>query len=110
MHKTLDEAWELVESLKEKAQDLTWDRWQVTDDYENSDEGTANVITEQLRVEASQEQFKYFRKEFWNLDDGVREAIDYWVKDVDFFKVQFRDCFGRKEFDTEYGKEKDLSK
>ena len=102
MHKTLDEAWALAESLNEEAHSLSWDSWIAADKMEDSDEEDGDVTAEQMREDASLEQAEYFRDEFWNLNDEDREAINHWLKEDESFREQFRDWFGHEEFDDEY--------
>jgi len=103
--KTLDEVYQLVETLNEEAHSDAWDSWIAADEMEESDEEDSDVTAEQLREEASDEQAGYFRQGFWALSEEYQEAIEYWLKQDQSFRDQFRDWFGHDAFDDEFGVE-----
>lgn len=82
---TIDEAWDLINSLNEEAHQEAWDRWMKADD-EDSDE---------LREEASD----YQRECFWALldeqvsNDDMDAIWGYCNADVDF-RDQFEAYYG----------------
>jgi hypothetical protein len=101
--KTLDEAFELIEALNEEAHGMAWDTWIEADELEESDDEDDWSKAEGKREEASDEQAGYFRDEFDGLDDEDREAVHHWLDEDESFREQFRDWYGRDEFDDEYG-------
>ena len=103
--KTLEEIWELVESLNEEAHSDAWDSWIAADILEDSDEeeDENGATAEQLREEASDEQAEYFRDSYWSLSDEDQEAIKHWLKEDESFKDQFSSWFGYEPFEHEFG-------
>jgi hypothetical protein len=101
--KTLDEAFELIEALNEEAHGMAWDTWIEADELQDSDDEDDWELAEDKREEASDEQAGYFRDEFSCLSSEDREAVNHWVDADESFREQFRDWYGRDEFDDEYG-------
>jgi hypothetical protein len=101
--KTLDEAFELIEALNEEAHGMAWDTWIEADELEDSDNEDDWDKAEGKREEASDEQAGYFRDEFDGLEDEDRRAVEHWLTADESFREQFRDWYGRDEFDDEYG-------
>ena len=101
--KTLDEAFELIEALNEEAHGMAWDTWIEADELEESDDEDDWSKAEAKREEASDEQAGYFRDEFDGLEDEDREAVNHWLGNDESFREQFRDWYGRDDFDDEYG-------
>lgn len=99
--KTLDEIWDLVESLNNEAHNDAWDSWVQADEAETSDDEDADP--EYLRELASDEQAEYFRNSVADLDPEDRAAIQHWIANDDTFSEQFRCYYGYDEFDAEYG-------
>lgn len=102
--KTLEEVWDIIESLNEDAHSDAWDSWIAADEMEESDEDS-DVTAEQLREEASDEQAGYFRQGYWALSEEDQEAIRHWLKDDEIFKDQFSSWFGYTAFEDEFGVE-----
>lgn len=100
--KTLDEAFELIEALNEEAHGMAWDTWIEADELEESDDEDDWSKAEAKREEASDEQAGYFRDEFNGLEDEDRAAVHHWLDADESFREQFRDWYGRDEFDDEY--------
>jgi hypothetical protein len=96
--KTLEQVYEIVETLNEEAHQDAWDSWMSADEAEQND----SDLAEELREEASQEQATYFREGFYHLDDSDRDAVIHWLKHDDDFAEQFRDWFGHEEYDDEF--------
>jgi hypothetical protein len=101
--KTLDEAYAIIEALNEEAHSLAWDTWIEADELADSEDEDDWDLAEDKREEASEEQAGYFRNEFASLTAEDRAAIEHWVKVDESFSEEFRDWFGRNEFDDEYG-------
>ena len=101
--KTLDEAFELIEALNEEAHGMAWDTWIEADELQDSDDEDDWELAEGKREEASDEQAGYFRDEFECLSIEDREAVNHWLDADESFREQFRDWYGRDEFDDEYG-------
>jgi hypothetical protein len=103
--KTLEEAYAIIEGLNEEAHGMAWDTWIEADELADSDEEDDWDLAEGKREEASEEQAGYFRSEFSSISDEDRKAIEHWLTADDSFKEEFRDWYGRDEFDEEYGEE-----
>jgi hypothetical protein len=101
--KTLDEAFDLIEALNEEAHGMAWDTWIEADELEDSEDEDDWTKAEAKREEASDEQAGYFRDEFDGLEDEDRVTIEHWLDADELFREQFRDWYGRDEFDDEYG-------
>jgi hypothetical protein len=101
--KTINEAFELIEALNEEAHSMAWDTWIEADELQDSDEEDEWDLAEGKREEASDEQAGYFRDEFDGLSTEDRRAIEHWLDTDKSFREQFRDWYGRDEFDDEYG-------
>jgi hypothetical protein len=103
--KTLEEAYAIIEGLNEEAHGMAWDTWIEADELADSDDEDDWGLAEDKREEASDEQAGYFRNEFESLVAEDREAIEHWLTADESFKEEFRDWYGRDEFDEEYGGE-----
>ena len=105
--KTLEEIWELVESLNEEAHAEAWDSWVAADELEDSDEeeNENGLTAEELRENASDEQAGYFRQSYWALSADDQDAIIHWLKEDESFKDQFSSWFGYAAFEDEFGEE-----
>ena len=103
--KTLEEAYAIIEGLNEEAHSMAWDTWIEADELADSDDEDDWDLAEGKREEASEEQAGYFRSEFSSISDEDREAIEHWLTADESFKEEFRDWYGRDEFDEEYGEE-----
>ena len=101
--KTLDEVFDLAESLNEEAHSEAWDSWIAADEMAENDDDESYEKAENMREEASDEQAEYFRDAYCGLEEQDQEAIAHWLKADESFKEQFRDWFGHKEFDEEFG-------
>ena len=101
---TLQEAWELAESMNETAHEQSWDSWTAADAVEESyeeDEDAASA--EEMREDASAEQASHFREAFWEMDQEQQEGIRHWVRHDEDFRDQFEGWFGWEEFEQEFG-------
>jgi len=103
--KTLDEAWAIAEGINEEAHGMAWDTWIEADELQDSDDENDWELAESKREEASDEQAGYFRDEFECLTDEDREAVEHWLAADESFREQFRDWYGRDEFDDNFGEE-----
>lgn len=103
--KTLEEAYAIIEGLNEEAHGMAWDTWIEADELADSEDEDEQEQAESKREEASDEQAGYFRDEFECLMDEDREAVEHWLVADESFKDEFRDWYGRIEFDDRYGDE-----
>ena len=101
--KPLDEVWAIAEGINEEAHGMAWDTWVEADELQDSEDEDDWELAEGKREEASDEQAGYFRDEFECLEDEDRAAIEHWLDEDESFREQFRDWYGRDEFDDEYG-------
>jgi hypothetical protein len=79
---SLEEAWNLLESLNDDANQKTRDLW--------------NSSNEQAAIH---HQSECFRNNFLNLDNGKQQAIRYWINKDDEFQDYFK-CLSGKDFIT----------
>jgi hypothetical protein len=103
--KTLEETYAIIEGLNEEAHGMAWDTWIEADELADSDDEDDWELAEGKREEASDEQAGYFRDEFECLIDEDREAIEHWLTADESFREEFRDWYGRDEFDEKYNGE-----
>ena len=100
--KTLEEAWNLIESLNEEAHGLAWDIWVAADELNESEDEDDWTTAEEMREEASIEQAGYFRDLYYDLDEEDQEAIKVYLKEDDSFREEFSMWFGEEEFNNEF--------
>jgi hypothetical protein len=101
---TLQEAWELAESINETAHDQSWDSWTAADAVEETyDEEEDAVSAEELREDASEEQASYFRDGFYDLEEEQQQGLRHWIENDEDFRDQFETWFGWEEFEREFG-------
>jgi hypothetical protein len=79
---SLEEAWSLLESLNDDANQKTRDLWDSANEHA-----------------AIQHQSDCFRNNFLNLDNGKQQAICYWINKDDEFQDYFK-CLSGKDFIT----------
>jgi hypothetical protein len=79
---SLQDAWNLLESLNEDANQKTKDSWNSKDEQD-----------------AIQQQSACFRNSILNLDSYHRTAILYWLNNDDEFQDYFK-CLSGKDFIT----------
>jgi hypothetical protein len=103
--KTLEETYAIIEGLNEEAHGMAWDTWIEADELADSDDEEDWGLAEGKREEASEEQAGYFRSEFSSVSDEDKESIEHWLTADKSFREEFRDWYGRDEFDDEYGEE-----
>ena len=90
--KTLNEAWELIESMNGEAYRLAYDSWLAADAAEDDEDDWSKA--EEMREDASQEQAEYFRDEYGELSEEDRNTVDYWIKNDEDFREQFLAYYG----------------
>ncbi len=96
--KTIEEAWNIIESLNDDAHNQAWDTWVQADELMESDDEDDWETAEDLREQASLEQAEYFRDSWYDLSEEDQEVVKYWLdKDEDFCE-QFSTYFGDDEF------------
>ena len=95
--KTLDEVYDLIESLNNDAHSDSWDSWIAADDEDDYE------TAEEMREDASDEQAEYFREYFWELSEEDIESVRHWLEKDEDFREQFETWFGRFEFEEEFG-------
>lgn len=100
--KTLQEVWELIESLNEEAHAQSWDTWIAADELEESDDEDDWTTAEEMREDASKEQASYFRELYYELDEEEQTAIKHYLKEDEAFKEEFSMWFGEEEFEDEF--------
>ena len=103
--KTLDEIFDIIESLNDEAHSDAWDSWVAADEMAENDDDESYEMAENMREEASDEQAEYFRDAYYSLEEEDQEAIKHWLKEDESFKEQLQDWFGHEEFDEEFGEE-----
>jgi hypothetical protein len=79
---SLEEAWNLLESLNDDANQKTRDLW--------------DSANEQAAI---RQQSECFRNNFLNLDNDKQQAIRYWINKDDEFQDYFK-CLSGKDFIT----------
>ena len=79
---TIDQAWELIEELNERAHQEAWDLWIAADETEDDNE-------EELREEASDAQREYFWDELADLPQDQYNAIFEYARIDEGFRDQF---------------------
>ena len=100
--KTLDDTYDLIQSMNERAHSESWDSWIKADEYEESEEDDPDVSVESLREEASLEQAEYFRDFYDELSPEEQDAIKYWIKNDQSFRSDFRGWYGPGEFEEDF--------
>ena len=100
--KTIQEAYDIIENLNEQAHDEAWDSWVAADELMESDDEDDWTTAEEMREDASVEQAEYFRENFHILETADKETVEYWLEEDAEFREQFRDWYGRDEFDNEF--------
>lgn len=103
--KTLDETYNLAQSLNEEAHHLAWDTWVQADELEESENEDDWSAAEEMREEASLEQAEHFRDLYYDLSEEEQTAISHWLKEDEDFKEEFAMWFGEEEFDNVFGEE-----
>jgi hypothetical protein len=77
--KTLEEIYDLIQTVNDRAHVEAWDSWMAADAEEDYE------LAEELREDASALQSDWFRTFYWQLSDEDREAVVHWLKnDADF--------------------------
>jgi len=102
--KTLDEVFDIIESLNDEAHSDAWDSWIAADEMAESDDDESYEKAESMREAASDEQAEYFRDGYYCLSEEDQKAIQHWLSKDETFQEQFRDWFGHDEFDEEFNK------
>ena len=99
---SIDEAYNIIQSINENAHHRSWDSWAEADRLSESDEEEDWETAEELREDASLEQAAYFREEFNELDDETKEAILHYVDTDNSFKEEFAVWCGEGEFEADF--------
>lgn len=100
--KTLEETFNLIETLNDDAHSQAWDTWVYADELEESEDEADWEIAEDTRQSASEEQAGYFRDMYYELDEEDQEAVKHWITQDSDFKEQFAVYFGESEFIDEF--------
>jgi hypothetical protein len=100
--KTIEEAWDIIESLNDDAHNQAWDTWVESDNLMESDDEADWEAAEDLREQASLEQAEYFRDAWYDLSNEDQELIEYWLERDEDFREQFSTYFGQEEFANEF--------
>lgn len=97
--KTLEEIYELVQDINDRAHGRAWNSWIAADAEEDYE------LAEELREDASAEQSNWFRTFYWQLSDEDRDSVVHWLKnDADFaeeFEVWYDPDAFAEEIDLE---------
>lgn len=93
--KTLEQVYDILESINDQAHGRAWDTW-TSADAEEDDE-----LAEELREEASAEQSDWFRNFYWQLSDEDRRAVVYWIIKDEDLADQFKTWYDPDVFDEE---------
>ena len=101
--KTLEEIYELVESLNEDAHGLAWGTWVSADELSESEDEDDWITAEEIREEASIEQAEHFRDLYYDLEEEERTAIQHYLKEDESFREDFAMWFGEEAFNDEFG-------
>lgn len=99
---TRDEAYDIIQNINENAHQQAWNTWIEADNLMESDDEADWEAAEELREEASLEQAEYFREEFNNLDEKVKEDILYYVNRDEDFKEEFSMWYGEDDFIADF--------
>lgn len=105
--KTIEEAWNIIESLNDDAHNQAWDTWIEADELMESDDEDDWETAEDLREQASLEQAEYFRDSWYDLSEEDQETVKYWLDNDEDFREQFATYFGQEEFENEFGSNKE---
>ena len=100
--KTLDDVYDLAQSLNEEAHALAWDTWIAADELEDSEDEEDWTAAESMREEASLEQSGHFRDLYNDLDAADQQAIKHWLTEDESFKEEFSIWFGEQEFKDKF--------
>lgn len=100
--KTLEEIFDLIETMNEEAHQEAMDSWVAADELMESDDEDDWNTAEEMREDASAEQASYFRESYWMMAEEDREAINHWLKEDSDFKEQFVMYFGEEEFGNQF--------
>lgn len=93
--KTLEEIYDLIQTVNDRAHVEAWDSWTAADAEEDYE------LAEELREDASSEQSNWFRTFYWQLSDEDRGAIAYWLKNDADFAEEFKVWYDPDVFDEE---------
>lgn len=100
--KSLEAAYDLIESLNEEAHQRSWDSWVAADELSESADEDDWETAEEMREDASIEQASYFRDNFYDLEEEDQETIRHWVKEDSDFREQLSVYYGEEEFENEF--------
>ena len=100
--KTLEEIFDLVDTLNEDAHSQAWDSWVQADELMESEDEADWEAAEDIREAASEEQAGYFRDMYYDLDETDQTAIKHWITEDEDFKEQFAVYFGESEYFDEF--------
>ena len=99
----IDEAYNIIVGLNEEAHNRAWDTWTEADDLDDSDDEADWETAEELREQASEEQAGYFREEFEQLEDDIKDAILHYVDTDQNFRDEFVVWYGEEDFEADFG-------
>lgn len=80
---TIDEAYDIINDINDRAHDLAWDSWEEAGD------------DEYLREEASDEQAAHFNDMFNELSEDQRQSIYHYAEIDESFAMDFNCWNGR---------------
>lgn len=100
--KTLEEVYDIIDTLNEDAHSQAWDTWVSADELMESEDEADWEAAEDIRESASEEQSGYFRDMYHELDEDDQLAIKHWINQDSDFKEQFAVYFNESEFADEF--------
>lgn len=100
--KTLEEAWDLIETMNNDAHDESWNTWIDAEQLADSDDEADWEEAEETRERASLEQQEYFRDGYMNLSQEDQTVIRHWLERDDTLRDQFETYFGSEDFQEEF--------
>ena len=89
--KTIDEAWDIIESINADAYNETLHLWIEADRVEDEGEGGE---AEDMRCDAAEEQAECFRDGYDDLSDEDKNVIKHWMQHDEDFRDQFLTYYG----------------
>lgn len=98
-----DEAYDIIFGINESAHDSSWDTWEAADNLRDSDNEDDWEQAEELGAQASAEQASYFREQFEDLEENIKQAILHYVDIDSDFKSEFVSWYGEDEYEADFG-------
>ncbi len=97
-----DEAYDIIFGINESAHERSWDTWCEADDLADSEHEDDWEQAEELREQASAEQSEYFREEFSELDEEVKQAVLHYANVDHDFRDELVMWYGQDDWEADY--------